>query len=722
MRRAFLVAVLGFAAALISSFVPPAPGLQGQTPGHRGGANGHYLTGGPRGAVKTSQDLPIGGLMVQLISEQTSVRTTVYTDQHGRYEFPTLDRGEYTLRLARPIEFRSYRRDDVRIDRATVLADIVVDRVTGGEYVPPAPDILPQLSEAEWLANLEGTAQEKKAFVNACGASCHGFQMQMRARFSEASWRNIVARMGYTERILVQPPGGSVRFDRATQTFSFGPGREDGRDRFNASEREMVIKWLSRVRGPDAKDPPIKPFPRPTGAATRAVVTEYELPWELANVHDVAGDADGNIWFTINRSPFIGKLDPTTAKVTTYRVPQADGMHPGLHWIEVAKNGNVWVSDTWSRRQVMLNPRTGEFSTVYTGQHGNLDLAPDGKSLWHTDRGKIKKWDTATMFKNGGMPVMEWALPTLNGGYGNFLSRDGNYFGAGGSKIIWMDIRKGEVREAPVLSGNAGSGRGDFDPDGNVWVGSKLGQLIRYDPKANVTTEYSPPTPYVNFYTARTDRNGEVWAGEMHGGKIARFNPRTEQWIEYVLPTAWSQDYHSWIDNSTDPVTYWYGDQYGYIVRVQPRSEVAAQAPAQAAQQPAAPSPLPEIDEYDRVAQLWYRQRLARSGPARGQEIYYMSCWMCHNEYTIAADPKNHAPSLKDLFTSAAVTDQAVMAKIRAGGPRMPAYAPGLLSDRDLRDLVAYLRDTCGTIPTDAGGGGCFDERNPPPNPRYKAK
>src|SRR5919106_7009808 len=113
---------------------------------------------------------------------------------------------------------------------------------------------------------------------------------------------------------------------------------------------------------------------------------------------------------------------------------------------------------------------------------------------------------------------------------------------------------------------------------------------------------------------------------------------------------------------------------------------------AQAAQQPAAPAAPPLIDEYDRVAQLWYRQRVAKSGPARGQEIYYMSCWMCHNEYTIAADPKNHAPSLKDLFKTSTVTDQAVMAKIRGGGPRMPAYPPSLLTDDDLRDLVSYLR------------------------------
>lgn len=149
--------------------------------------------------------------------------------------------------------------------------------------------------------------------------------------------------------------------------------------------------------------------------------------------------------------------------------------------------------------------------------------------------------------------------------------------------------------------------------------------------------------------------------------------------------------------------------------------EIAAQA-AQGMPKPAAQAATPEIDEYDRVAQVWYQQRVAKSGPARGQEIYYMSCWMCHNEYTIAADPTNHAPSLKDLFKSGGVTDEAVMSKIRGGGLRMPAYPPSLLTDQSLKDLVAYLREKCGTFPTDAGGGGCYDERNPPANPRYKAQ
>ena len=115
----------------------------------------------------------------------------------------------------------------------------------------------------------------------------------------------------------------------------------------------------------------------------------------------------------------------------------------------------------------------------------------------------------------------------------------------------------------------------------------------------------------------------------------------------------------------------------------------APEMAAQGAAGQAAPAAAPQVDEYDRVAQLWYRQRIAKSGAERGREIAYMSCWMCHNEYTIAADPKNHAPSLKDLFKNPAVTDQIVMAKIRAGGARMPAYPPTLLTDQDLRDVVA---------------------------------
>lgn len=569
MRRLLVASGVAILTAVWTFALAPWHAVQAQGKvrnGRMSSARPVELRGGPKGLVKTAAGLPIGGLMVQLISQKTSIRTTVYTDETGRYEFPKLDAGDYVLRIARPLEFRRYQRDNVRINGATPLSDIVVERVSQSEFLPPTPDILPQLTGAEWVVNMPGSAYEKKTFVNTCGLGCHTIDYPFRVRFDEAGWRTIVDRMnGY--RTLIRPT-------RANEGYS-AQGNP---------AQDLVVSWLSRIRGLESPVPPIKPFPRPTGAATRVVVTEYELPWSTVNVHDVAGDAAGNIWFTLNRSPFIGKLDPMTGKVTEYRTPNPPpmvinlgrlgakytdppGIHPGLHWIQVDHNtGIVWATNTWAEALYRLDPKTGEFQVVNTGLFGNVGLSPDGLLLWRTEQGKIKQYDTRTVMQTG-KPVREFPLKTIDNTYGNFFSWDGKYFGGG---QFWFDIEKGELREFTTIEGGTAD-RGDFDPAGNLWAGNRrVGTIRKYDPKTNVATEYSAPTPYVNFYTVRADKNGEVWAGEMSGGRIARFNPKTQRWIEYVLPTPWSLDFHSWIDNATDPPTYWYGDQYGIITRVQP--------------------------------------------------------------------------------------------------------------------------------------------------------
>jgi hypothetical protein len=57
------------------------------------GGNAGDMRGGPNGIVKTvlrGTELPVDGLMVQLISHKTSIRTTVYTNELGQFEFPKL--------------------------------------------------------------------------------------------------------------------------------------------------------------------------------------------------------------------------------------------------------------------------------------------------------------------------------------------------------------------------------------------------------------------------------------------------------------------------------------------------------------------------------------------------------------------------------------------------------------------------------------------------------
>jgi streptogramin lyase len=510
------------------------------------------LLGGPHGTVRSSQGFPLEGIMVQLISHKNSIRTTVYTNETGEYEFPKLENGEYTMRIPRPLEFRHYQKDTVPIQGATQLEDIVLERWADSEYLAPTADILPQLTDSEWVANLPGTGQEKKIFTTACGSGCHSFQMPFRNRFDEQGWRLIVNRMkNYPGRILVEPRRGP----------------ENPR---LAKDNETIVKWLAQVRGPEAQNPPFKPFPRAQGPATRAIVTEYELPWLGVQIHDVSGDAEGNIWFTINRSPFIGKLDPKTGKVTSYRVPLTPGKHPGEHWIRVDNAGIVWYSETWSESLGRFDPRTGVFKVWHTGVQGNMAMAPDG-SLWRTRKGNISHYDRET-----GLPIKDFPMKKLQNTYGNWVSPDGKYFGGGSGNIndfdsvVFLDIQKGEVREIPTPSGAARALRGSFDRDGNMWVGGAAGVLVKYDHRTGAIAEYVPPTPYTNFYDAVADKNGDIWAGEMQAGRMARFNPRTYQWTEYVLPEPYAFDFSAWVDNSTDPVTVWYGDEYGYIVRIQP--------------------------------------------------------------------------------------------------------------------------------------------------------
>jgi hypothetical protein len=47
-------------------------------------ANIERLLGGPKGAVKTDQGVALEGIGVQLVSDKTAMRTTVYSNADGR--------------------------------------------------------------------------------------------------------------------------------------------------------------------------------------------------------------------------------------------------------------------------------------------------------------------------------------------------------------------------------------------------------------------------------------------------------------------------------------------------------------------------------------------------------------------------------------------------------------------------------------------------------------
>jgi len=135
-----------------------------------------------------------------------------------------------------------------------------------------------------------------------------------------------------------------------------------------------------------------------------------------------------------------------------------------------------------------------------------------------------------------------------------------------------------------------------------------------------------------------------------------------------------------------------------------------ATAEAQEASEAATP-PAVTQDDYQRSAEIFAMKTVAKSGPQRGEEIYYYKCWFCHNQYARTGPGLEGMYERPGLLTGQPVDDQTVVDRILNGSPGvMPAYRTSL-TEADIADLMSYIKsDRC-----------CFDSEEPPPNPRYRA-
>jgi virginiamycin B lyase len=323
----------------------------------------------------------------------------------------------------------------------------------------------------------------------------------------------------------------------------------------------------------------VRVFPRPRGPSTRVVVTEYELPREHLALHDAAMDNEGNIWYTSHKTRYVGRLDPKTGIVKEYTLPLTPEIMPGTHHAKVDKNGIVWISENWAHQLNRLDPKTGEVRQVRiesttplnAPSFGNFTLDSEGY-VWDARANKVMKRDPVT-----GKALQEWPLQTTQS-YDNLISYDGKYWAGSGPANWGNTVERLDIETGKWLNFNSGSRmmtakRGGFDPFGDAWFGGGGGALIRLNAKAGRIDEYVPPIaphPYTDFYEAMPDKNGEVWAGVLHGRQMLRLDPKTERWLVYQLPEPFAYNRRTVMDYSTNPVSVWYVDYNNYLVRVQP--------------------------------------------------------------------------------------------------------------------------------------------------------
>lgn len=506
------------------------------------------------------------GVLVSARADGSTLTFTVVTDEKGRYSFPAtkLGAGRYTLNI-RAVGYELEESKAISVpDGTTATADLKLKKTA---------NLAHQLTDAEWLASFPGSESQKRQLLGC--TNCHTLERTARSTHSAEQFMNVLARMAsYANQSF--PPHPQKRVSAPNLVRRFGAGTD------NLSQYLASINLSATQAWPYQ----LKTLPRPTGAATHVIITEYDLPRKTIEPHDVIIDADGIAWFSDFGEQIIGRLDPKTGKVTEYPVPLTrSGFPTGMLDLEQDLEGNLWLSMMYQAGIARFDRKTGAVKTwtpsadlmnneTQQSMVGPQHWEVDGK-VWMNDAGgatAIYRMDMKTGAFEKWLPYKDLP-PGPHSVYGIYSDSKNNLFflDFGGENVGRIDAKSGKLTLFPTPTPRARPRRGRMDAQDRLWFGEFYGGKIgMFDTKTETYKEWPVPTPYTAPYDVVLDKNGEVWGGGMEADRIMRMDPATGRFTEYLLPRQ-TNIRRVFVDNSTTPVTFWVGNNEGAsIVKLEP--------------------------------------------------------------------------------------------------------------------------------------------------------
>jgi streptogramin lyase len=526
------------------------------------------------GAVTSAEEGPMGGVTVTATPDKakSSVSVTVTTDDHGRYSFPAgrLAPGAYALTI-RAVGYDLDGKATANVAaEETVIADLRLKKTR---------NLVSQLTSAEWLASWPGTDAEKR-LVSDC-MSCHTLERIARSSHTAEEWVQTIPRMlRYAQNTTPLAP--QMRTGESTGLLVQQPER-----------LRRLAEYLASVNLSNAESFPyeLKTLKRLSGRSARAVITTYKLPKQTDQPHDVMGDADGGIYFTYFGDPQLGRLDPKTGDVASYPIPiLKDRAAKGALSLYHDHDGNFWVSLMYQAGGAKFDKATKSFTMLPVAPEFNREssqqafVAPqsshvDGK-VWIQDVAStsVYRADLRTGRFENFKPYADIKPDSPLAGrphsiYEIFPDAQNNLYIADFSDraIGRIDARTGEYTFIQTPTDRSRPRRGEMDGNGRLWFAEyAVDNVAMLDTKTNKIQEWTVPTKWSLPYQAKIDRNGDLWAGGMASDRIARINTKTGDMVEYQLPVN-TNIRNIWIDDSTTPVSVWFGNNHGAaIVKLEP--------------------------------------------------------------------------------------------------------------------------------------------------------
>jgi streptogramin lyase len=508
------------------------------------------------------------GVLVSAKKSGSTITTTVVSGKDGRYSFPAgrLEPGTYSLRI-RAIGYDLDWPNEISVTADnTAAADLTLRA---------AKDKASQLTNAEWLASMPGTDAQKGQLLNCVG--CHTLARPLNSKYTaEEFLTQILPRMqGYVNQSMPLHPqlrrAERLREERGDQRVQVYRGTADYLASINLSSHPT---WNFEL----------KTLPRPTGAATRVIYTEYDLPRESIEPHDVVVDDKGTVWFSSFGEQYLGKLDPKTGKLTEFEIPEhKPGFPTGLLGLRSDAEGNLWFGNMYQATIARFDRKSETFKFWPLEGDENIDAAQinmvspqsssvDGK-VWAQNNGfaGIHRLDVAT----GKLETFE-PFKGMSGPHNIYDvipdSKNNVYFTDFRQHHIGrIDAKTGKLDLYETPTPNSAPRRGSMDAQDRLWFGEyRADRIGMFDTRKEEFKEWMIPPRWSSPYDVVVDKNGQAWTGSMLSDQVTRLNPATGEIVNYLLPRS-TNIRRVFVDNSTTPVSFWVGNNHGAsIVKVEP--------------------------------------------------------------------------------------------------------------------------------------------------------
>ena len=534
-----------------------------------------WLTGGAAwaqdapmlsGKIASDREGPMEGVLVSAKKQGSTITVTVVSDAKGEYAFPAsrLEPGAYRLTV---------RASGYALDGAGAVELAAGKPTTADIKLKLAAVEFEQLTNAEMLASAPGPHELKRNLLGC--TDCHSLHRVFGSKHTREDFLKVFERMG------TYYPGAS----------DLQPQKLVGTHRRPSVNPALADGFAGYLEALNLSGSPTHRFeftltPRPTGRATRVIITEYDLPRKEIQPHDVIVDGDGGVWYSHFGEQFLSKLDPSTGKVTDFPIPVLKPDHPkGTLDLEVDADGYIWVGMMYQGGMARFDRKTEQFRIYPVPKEWQTDatqqshfsvagMKADGK-VWvkNSDRSQVMKLDPETgVYENLG----SYKIPSSGrpiGIYGIYADAQNNAyileFGNGG--IGRIDAKTSAFAFYPTPTPFARARRGRVDAQDRLWFAEYGANGVgMFDPKTETITEWKKPLQWESPYDVVADRHGEVWEVNESSDRMGRLDPKTGEWVNYPMP-RYSNFRRVFVDDKQKPVKVWIGNNHAAsVMKVEP--------------------------------------------------------------------------------------------------------------------------------------------------------